>query len=70
MIINFYQQRWRFKQILGWVYDYNRWKTYRKLKNKKNLADQILRDRRAHNEKVCRSYGIGKYSQKDNNHGF
>jgi hypothetical protein len=48
-----------------WEYDYSRWKTYKKLKLKLRLAEEKRRERIAHNDRVCRMYGIGKYSRKD-----
>jgi len=50
----------------GWEYDFSRWKNYKALKKKRELAEQVRQDRIAHNDKVCRMYGIGKYARKDN----
>jgi hypothetical protein len=63
-LIDFYARRSKMV-AKGWEYRFNRWKTYKADKLKREIKVQTIKDRIAHNDKVCRMYGIGKYSRKD-----
>ena len=50
--------------LRGWKYDWTRWRYYKQDKAKRDAKELARQERAAHNDKVCRMYGLGKYSYR------
>lgn len=72
-VINIMFQR-LLRESQGWEPDWERYKKWLKEKGvreaKRMVEAAAIEERRRNNDKVLRSYGLGKYQNRNNNNGW